>query len=144
MEQGKLLFHYSLSASEFSYSWRKVVEKSLGMAQQAQLPQQSRTVRKLVCFKWGLVCCEQWCSCMPGTTVTPEGTRACFSALGVLNIGLTSPQEPCVMPLEQPWCRDAAGLDQALVPPPRAAAPCFRQQALCGRRAGGLFCTEAS
>lgn len=91
MEQGKPLFHYSLSASEFSYSWGEVVEKSLGMAEQAQLPQRSRTVRKLVCFKWGLVDCEQWCSCMPGTTVIPEGTGACFSALGVVNIGLTSP-----------------------------------------------------
>lgn len=39
MEQGKPLFLYSLSASEFSYTWGEVVEKSLGMAEQAQLPQ---------------------------------------------------------------------------------------------------------
>lgn len=38
MEQGKPLFLYSLSASEF-YTWGEVVEKSLGMAEQAQLPQ---------------------------------------------------------------------------------------------------------
>lgn len=29
------------------------------------------------------------------------------------------------MPLEQPWCWDAAGWDQALVPPPELLLPAF-------------------
>lgn len=42
-----------------------------------------------------------------------------------LTLGLHPLQEPCVMPLEQPWCWDAAGWDQALVPPPELLLPAF-------------------